>query len=339
MDNNELKHHGVQGMKWGVKHGPPYPLSRQGISRSEYRKMVARSASRSTQKYGGIFKKRPITKPKTETQNDSQSEGIVVREGGSKEYKKQMSLVRKITKERIKNAEAYRKKMKAITDQKRKEIAKEKAIAKNLDKDIRKEILDHGDAKEVASIIKTLSTEEIQQVLNRLDMEAKLLSKIPKDPKDRTSYEKFTDILNKTNEVTRMLNTSITHFDNALNFYNKLTGKTKDNNSNNNNANNNNKDSQKHGGSNQKIDGKTEKVKATDTSPKDLATYESQDYKNEQDVLKKAILERYKKDSSNPNTAANQVKAEIKDVVRDAQGRITTVTGTINTNPKKKKKK
>ena len=26
---NELYHHGIQGQKWGVKHGPPYPLDRQ----------------------------------------------------------------------------------------------------------------------------------------------------------------------------------------------------------------------------------------------------------------------------------------------------------------------
>lgn len=26
LPSNELYHHGVQGQKWGVKHGPPYPL-------------------------------------------------------------------------------------------------------------------------------------------------------------------------------------------------------------------------------------------------------------------------------------------------------------------------
>lgn len=27
--NNELTHHGIIGMRWGVRNGPPYPLSRQ----------------------------------------------------------------------------------------------------------------------------------------------------------------------------------------------------------------------------------------------------------------------------------------------------------------------
>ena len=33
--NNELYHHGIDGQRWGVQHGPPYPLSR-----SEHRAVV-----------------------------------------------------------------------------------------------------------------------------------------------------------------------------------------------------------------------------------------------------------------------------------------------------------
>ena len=39
--NNELYHHGVDGQKWGVKHGPPYPLDRSA-SRQEAKKRKAR---------------------------------------------------------------------------------------------------------------------------------------------------------------------------------------------------------------------------------------------------------------------------------------------------------
>lgn len=27
--NDYLEHHGIQGQKWGIKHGPPYPLDRK----------------------------------------------------------------------------------------------------------------------------------------------------------------------------------------------------------------------------------------------------------------------------------------------------------------------
>lgn len=47
--SNELVHHGRQGQKWGVRNGPPYPLSRQGITGKEYNK---RTSTRSTNKYG-----------------------------------------------------------------------------------------------------------------------------------------------------------------------------------------------------------------------------------------------------------------------------------------------
>lgn len=39
--DNELYHHGVDGQKWGVKHGPPYPLDRSA-SRQEAKKRKAR---------------------------------------------------------------------------------------------------------------------------------------------------------------------------------------------------------------------------------------------------------------------------------------------------------
>ena len=31
----ELVHHGVKGQKWGVKNGPPYPIDREGVEKSE----------------------------------------------------------------------------------------------------------------------------------------------------------------------------------------------------------------------------------------------------------------------------------------------------------------
>lgn len=57
---NELYHHGKDGMKWGVSNGPPYPLYRQSKfksggkygSREKYRKLVEDTKQRMSEKHG-----------------------------------------------------------------------------------------------------------------------------------------------------------------------------------------------------------------------------------------------------------------------------------------------
>ena len=53
---NELYHHGIEGQKWGVKNGPPYPLDRGSGSRlrrmersyKRYNKLYSRANRQST---------------------------------------------------------------------------------------------------------------------------------------------------------------------------------------------------------------------------------------------------------------------------------------------------
>ena len=43
-DTNEIYHHGVSGMKWGKRNGPPYPLDAQGkADLREQKKLDAKS--------------------------------------------------------------------------------------------------------------------------------------------------------------------------------------------------------------------------------------------------------------------------------------------------------
>lgn len=46
---NELSHHGVKGQKWGVRNGPPYPLDRNGLDKSERTDTIVMNAIRSGQ--------------------------------------------------------------------------------------------------------------------------------------------------------------------------------------------------------------------------------------------------------------------------------------------------
>lgn len=51
MNKTYLAHHGVKGQKWGVQHGPPYPLDEKG------KKALARGIQRDT----NIYKSRVMT--------------------------------------------------------------------------------------------------------------------------------------------------------------------------------------------------------------------------------------------------------------------------------------
>lgn len=46
--NNYLAHHGVEGQKWGVKHGPPYPINNSGYLASRIRKNAEKTEPKIT---------------------------------------------------------------------------------------------------------------------------------------------------------------------------------------------------------------------------------------------------------------------------------------------------
>ena len=48
--NDELQHHGIDGQKWGVRNGPPYPLDRNSKSESGDTKRFSKSEQRSNRK-------------------------------------------------------------------------------------------------------------------------------------------------------------------------------------------------------------------------------------------------------------------------------------------------
>lgn len=46
MYNNALEHHGIEGQKWGVRRGPPYPLNSSQKSSKKSRKKKSSAASK-----------------------------------------------------------------------------------------------------------------------------------------------------------------------------------------------------------------------------------------------------------------------------------------------------
>ena len=44
--NDYLEHHGVEGQKWGVKHGPPYPIEKRSkASYDNYRRFKKKNVA------------------------------------------------------------------------------------------------------------------------------------------------------------------------------------------------------------------------------------------------------------------------------------------------------
>ena len=49
-DTNEIYHHGVNGMKWGKRNGPPYPLDAQGKADLKAQRKAEKAAIKSEKK-------------------------------------------------------------------------------------------------------------------------------------------------------------------------------------------------------------------------------------------------------------------------------------------------
>lgn len=52
----ELQHHGVEGQKWGVKNGPPYPLSRTRKNARAYRSAINKTNQQIAERKVSIIK-------------------------------------------------------------------------------------------------------------------------------------------------------------------------------------------------------------------------------------------------------------------------------------------
>lgn len=135
-----LAHHGVQGQKWGVKNGPPYPLSRQkGTGRL----------------VGG---KGSITKKKS-------SGGLIEKHKAKKTYKQRVQAAEKARAAKVAKAEAAKK---AQEEQDKRE-------AEALNQEMwRQDIIRRGDAAEAAKNTDLFSEQEINDIIRKYQANQKL---------------------------------------------------------------------------------------------------------------------------------------------------------------------
>lgn len=192
-----IAHHGILGMKWGRKNGPPYPLSRS-VSTGSRLKTIGN-------------KKR------------------VVRSGGSPEYKKQSrmnrladkvnSKVDKINNKFAKTDQKLSEKSKQVTQQAKTEVktakeeySKAKAVAKQAGEAYKEKVLKEGSAKEVSTLFNKLSDNELQQVYKRLNTEKLIREMIPKD---KTKWDDLEVYTKRTGQIADALNASIRTYQNS----------------------------------------------------------------------------------------------------------------------------
>ena len=75
--NDELYHHGVEGMSWGKRNGPPYPLNAKGKAKLRAQKKAARAEKKETSdnsETGLISKKKTKEQPVKSYKNLNETE-------------------------------------------------------------------------------------------------------------------------------------------------------------------------------------------------------------------------------------------------------------------------
>lgn len=164
MDNKELQHHGIIGMKWGVrrfqnKDGSLTPKGKKRYTSDDEGSVVTKIKARA--------QARAVAKAKAKAESDARDKAA---------------------------AEA-------------KEVAKAEAKAREVEEK-RAKLLKSIDAKEIYENRQLLTTQEINERLNRIDTERRLSEIAAKDVK--SGYDRVNSILKfgkKANEVYEFTNT------------------------------------------------------------------------------------------------------------------------------------
>ena len=196
--NNELYHHGIDGQRWGVQHGPPYPLSR-----SEHRAVVR--SQKATEKRNLSYKR---SRKFAKRMNDDDLNATIDRLQREETYRNLVS--------KEKNAKAVKKelnKQKTEAKKKEKEIKKQQEAAKNQNgnnQPKQKGVIRRNVEEGIGGGIKTM----MNAGANKL---AKVIFDEPLDQKYKAKYNPITGKFSVDADVTDKDSDNLVNFVNNLN--------------------------------------------------------------------------------------------------------------------------
>ena len=242
---DELYHHGILGMHWGQRNGPPYPLTAGAHSPAEkragYQKSIDRNKSQAN-RYKTKAAKLRVKAARLERRvlrsrdgdtsffskrrraNRAELKAAKLEKKAAARERKALAMQKKLdnvdaallekgqniyegVKKKMTSAEkkAYKQRMKNLKKARETREKNKQMAAK------KEEILRKGSAKDIAKIKDQLTEDDYKRVFNRLDNENKLDQRINQNI--RTGKERF-------NEIASMIGTVATTTQNAVNIYN-----------------------------------------------------------------------------------------------------------------------
>ena len=176
-----LAHHGILGMHWGQRNGPPYPL---GSDKSTGHRLKTGAS-------GKIEKKKPEKKSFAEKRK------------AKKVYKKRVQAAQKARE--TKAARAAEAKAKAAEEERKAKEAQEaqdKAEKEAMEREIwRQDVIKKGDIQSAKEHTDMFSTDEVNQIISKYNADQRLsqlvADSMPKTPAEKTKYEKMQERVDK----------------------------------------------------------------------------------------------------------------------------------------------
>lgn len=212
-----LEHHGILGQKWGKLNGPPYPLGAGDHSAGE--KSAAKAAGVKVGSDSGkgsmdnVKKKssaqNKAKKPKKELTPEEKREAALAaaRSGDKKKIAKYMDY---LTTQELQEAETRARVKSGMT---REEPGEKKVSKAEIEK---QDAMRSGDKEKIKQYADKMSNSELQEALNRVDLNAKL-NYVEPSP---TAMDKLKTFANKVDDFRQVAEKGVNAYNLAAKVYN-----------------------------------------------------------------------------------------------------------------------